>query len=71
MKDTIKIVKQETRYILSDKNGYCISVSVSGDGTAFSIFRKDYFNEPFYFKNSSEETIKAIANLLLEVIKLK
>ena len=66
----ITIKKIETRYLLSDDKGRMISVVVHNDGR-MSIFRRNYFNEPFEFNNSKKEIIEAIARLILEAVKLK
>ena len=66
----IKIIKQDTRYILSDGE-YTISAVVSGDGKHISIFRQQFYNQGFEFNGSEKETVEAIAKLFLEAIKLK
>ena len=66
----ITIKKIETRYLLEDDKGLMISVVVYKDGR-ISIFRRNYFNEPFEFNNSKREVIEGIARLMLEAVKLK
>jgi len=66
----ITIKKIETRYLLTDDKGRMISVVVHNDGR-ISIFRRNYFNEPFEFTGSKREMIEAIARLMLEAVKLK
>ena len=69
----IQITKTETRYIITkegthNENKYNISVVVKNG--RISIYRYVHFNEPFEFIGSKPETIKAIAELLLEASKL-
>ena len=70
MKKAIKIIKQETRYILTDGK-YVISVVINGDGSSFGIYSQQYFNRDFVFHKTKPEVIKAVAELFLEAIKLK
>ena len=69
-KEKITIKKIETRYLLSDSEGRMISVVVYADGR-ISIFRRNYFNEPFEFTGSKREVVEGIARLMLEAVKLK
>jgi len=69
-KEKIIVKKIETRYLVGDSEGRMISVVVHNDGK-ISIFRRNYFNEPFEFNNSKKEMVEAIARLMLEAVKLK
>lgn len=69
-KEKIKIVKQETRYILDDRERHSISVVISGDSKHISIYRKRYFNKGFDFIESDKKTVEVIIRLLSEAIKL-
>ena len=57
-----------SKYILS-KGKYQISATKDCNGN-ISIYRQNFFNQPFVFKNSKPDVIKEIAKLIIEASNL-
>lgn len=70
MRNQIKVIKQESRYIIRDEKGHSISVIVNGDNSHISIFRQTFFNQSFSFIGSDKATVEAIIKLFSEALKL-
>ena len=67
----INISKLETKYLIDDgKHTISVILHHAFPKSSLSIFRQEYFNQPFDFIKSDPSTVKAIANLLRKATEL-
>lgn len=64
-----QITKVSSKYILKTGNKK-ISATVDLNGK-ISLYRHNYFNQPFVFKNSKPEDIKIVGKLISEASQIK
>jgi|GEM_PF-4254305 len=67
-KDKIEKILVSMKFVLKKGNYKICATKDRNDN--ISLYRHDFFNEDFCFKNSTPETLKAIGELIIEASNL-